>query len=675
MTGSTRRPCDEAPVFTGLDATSFTYAFEMKFGRHETDARGQPCFVEDGDHRAAFRLRRISKALDSLRKDNEAAYKRLIEPVRSFLDDVTMGHPGTNGRPLLFAASPAQPEAESRRVWAVRPKNWTYEFESSTTRLYVPPARRLLPLRLRDTFCVFESGRVFYLLTLTQDAKPGEDDDDDVWPDPDTPLAGNTEEPEAPDEPDSPRLIHATDEYGVLQFQQLVFNRNAASGDARYLGFAHRVKKPALAAIDDGTDADYCSLVDLAEHRLRALEQAAAGGADNGISCVLAPYHILPRGTSGTPLDRARFTTGSLQRLCVAIESDEMLRVSELTHCLYDADARPKPALRAEKQGPEVLDIAPVNTAWSRRYLTNRRGKRRPHASRTELYDRTSLAFAGLAQGVPDFPWQDESEVFDSTRPTYFSVESSHYVHPRFVLEVAKSWRSYEQARPEIGTCPYLLLMFMVAIHDELVVSEMEREIDDMVYADSGDAPRWWRRGHGTKQDERFRVIPLRGVLQVLRDARRMGGSGAGIIETNLTRRFELFRWSSVQRSGNIFRYSKERGALTAIQEAMGTSARFDRAHATVDRMESLIEDVSSLKDTYANQRTNWLLFVLTLVSIVSLPKAVAELLVTVEQGKPTSPNYGWVIGAMLALLGGWFLVNLRKGIRRRQERRISKSS
>ncbi|MBX3595470.1 hypothetical protein [Sphingomonas sp.] len=685
MSGGTR-PCNEAPIFTGLTETSFTYAFELHFGNWRTDGAGSRSFVREDAHRAGFRLRQISEALDGLKTTDAPLYQRLIDPVRSFLDDVTTGSPGTNGRPLLFAASAAEPDAASRRVWVVRPESWTYEYESLTTRLYVP-GERLLPFRMRDTFCVFESGRIFYLITLTQDAMEAAETQEVAWPDPDAVAGPAHPARKGSDltEPASASLPAPIDEYAVLQFQQLVMDRNRRAGEAGYLGFVHAAAEPAIAAIDSGA-MPVCSLIDLADRRLDTLIEEARAGRANGVSAILSRYDILPLdAATGRPLAREPLSRHSLRRLCVALESDVLLRVSELTHCLYDPRARPEPETRPGHTPPAKPDIAGMDADWSRAHgVPPPPGARRPHAdpdicraaptdgaAPTQLYDRSALAFAGLAQGVPDFPWQDESEIFDSTRPAYFSVESSHYVHPRFVLEVAKSWRSYQQARPEIGTCPYLLLMFMVALHDELIVDDIENQVDHMVYADgpSRSPGQWLRRAAPTAS--RYRAVPLLSVLRVLDGARKLGGSGVHILERNLSCRFELFRWSSIQRSGNIFRYAKERGALTAIQDAMGTNARFERAHANVDRMESLVEDVSALKATYAAQRTNWLLFVLTLVSVMTLPKGFAELLLltkitTVNQ----SPQYLWVLGALATLLGGWFVFNLWYGSRGRRAAR-----
>jgi hypothetical protein len=230
------------------------------------------------------------------------------------------------------------------------------------------------------------------------------------------------------------------------------------------------------------------------------------------------------------------------------------------------------------------------------------------------------------------------------------SVESAIYTHPRFVLEVAKSWRSFNAARPAIGTCPYLLLMFVVSLHDELVVAEMERVIDDLIYRPGA---------HG---GQRTRSYPMSDVRSILIHAKAMFGEQEAILQANLHQRLELFRWSSVHRSGNIFRYPKERGALEAIQKAMATGTRFDRAHNTIDRMESLVEDVANLKSAYASRRTNGLLLLLAIVGVIGIPKSLKEFLETLGV---TGIHKGWFLGTSALLAGAlfwWFLSHWRRG-------------
>lgn len=612
----------EAPVFRDLDAAAFTFAFELTY----LDDAGQPA------ERCAFRLREISDAMSRSRKGTDAerkAFSTLVQPVRSFLDDVTMGPAGTNGRPALFAASGARPNAESRSVWLCRPETWRYEYENEVSELAVEPAQRFHPFRLRDSFAAFESGRIFYLLTLTRQARGDE---------------ATRKDKADPADPDLKReaRLPAIDEYAVLQLQQLALQPADCAGDAGYLAFCRGKARP------DKT-SELLSLIELAERRLQELE-AANAPRPNGIADVLRARDMI-----GNDYRRRALDASSLHRMAIGIESDTLLDTADRVNRRF----LPPDLAAAKRMGwiAEAQQIDDVRFRWEGTFgKMPPRGKRRAHDNPDNRFDRDYLVFAGLAQGVPDFPYQDESEVHDSTRPAFTSVESAIYTHPRFVLEIAKSWRSFNTARPAIGTCPYLLLMFAVSLHDELVVAEMERVIDDLIY----------RAGaHG---DHDTRSFPMSDVRSILLHAKAMFGEQEAILQANLHQRLELFRWSSVHRSGNIFRYPKERGALEAIQAAMATGTRFDRAHNTIDRMESLVEDVASLKSAYASRRTNGLLLLLAIVGVIGIPKSLKEFLETLGV---TGIHKGWFIGASALLLGAllwWFVAHWRRG------RRITRS-
>lgn len=613
----------ETPAFRDLDATAFTFAFELTYH----DGSGQP--VE----RSAFRLREISDAMSRSRAGTDQerkAFTTLVQPIRSFLDDVTMGPAGTNGRPALFAASGARPNAESRSVWLCRPERWQYEYENEVSELAVAPAQRFHHFRLRDSFAAFESGRIFYLLTLTQQA-PG----DEV-------TRKGQSDPADPDMACDTQRV-PIDEYAILQLQQLALDPDEYADDATYLAFCRNRECPA-----DTTG--FLSLIQLAEQRLQELETNDAA-RPSGVADVMRARDMI-----GHDHQRRSLTADSLQRLAIGIESDTLLDTADRVNRKF----LPPDQAAASRMGWIAHDqeIEDIRGRWEAMFgNAPSSGGRRAHDNPDNAFDRDFLVFAGLAQGIPDFPYQDESEVHDSTRPAFMSVESAIYTHPRFVLEVAKSWRSFNAARPAIGTCPYLLLMFVVSLHDELVVAEMERVIDDLIYRPGA---------HG---DQHTRSYPMSDVRSILLHAKAMFGEQEAILQANLHQRLELFRWSSVHRSGNIFRYPKERGALEAIQKTMATGTRFDRAHNTIDRMESLVEDVANLKSSYASRRTNGLLLLLAIVGVIGIPKSLKEFLETLGVA---GIHKGWFIGTSAMLLGAllwWFLAHWRRGRRITRQR------
>lgn len=547
----------ENPAFAGIAEASFSFAFELRVApRDEADA----------PPRAAYRLEHIEATLEQHAKADAA----LVEPVRSFLDDVTTGPPGRNGRPLIFAASATPMESPERQIEMRRPPHWHYKAEGKRIELSVDGGEGArVPMRLLDTFCAFEGGRLFYVLTLT--------------------LA--------------PGSGAAIDEYSVLQLEAMAIDPRRLLGSAAHLDFAW----PGGAG----------SLLALAEARLDALE-AEAAPRPNGVADILRRFDIIRVAERREPLKG-----GDLKGLCVAIEDDRLVTLAE----------------RAE------------HDTWNRTGAADEGGAGLPlHSDPDNDLAHDLLAFAGMVQGIADFPYQDDSEVHDSTRRTNHSVESALYAHPRFLIEVGTSWRTFQEARPDLGTCPYLLLMWLVAINDELVISEMEAEIDAMVYAP------------GT---EEWRAVPLADIDSVLGQADSAAGrDGAGLIASNLRRRFELFRWRSINRSSNVFRYPKEKQALEAIQASMGTAGRFERAHGLVDRIKALVEDVSALQSTYAERRssaaerkTNALLAAIAILGAIALPKAVRDAVETWGH----SPAMVIAPVAALAAVGLWLVLRARR--------------
>ena len=532
----------ETPAFPSIAGASFSFAFELGFAPE----RGTTA-------PSAIVLRAICTDLAQDRAVQEA----LVEPTRSYLDDVTTGPPGHNGRPMLFLASAAAAESPDRQVAMMRDSAWRYRYENETRELAT--IHRRLDLRLHDSFCVFESGRAFYILSLVVPPASGQD----------------------------------LDEYAVLQLQSLAILPDDEDC-ARDSG------EPVFAwTASDGEDFTG-SLFELAEARVAALERISEDNpCPDAIRDLLDRYHIRPPGHRRLRIDRA-----SLRNLCVSIEDEALVRAAERANAVFGHDGDKKSTSHDSK--PAALD--------------REAGMPPAHADPGNAIDRSLLALAGLATGVPDFPWQDNSEVHDSTQPAATSVDSVLYVHPRFVLEVAREWRSFESSLGTLGNCPYLLLMWLASLHDELTVETIERGIEAMVF----------EPGRGTSP---YRAIPLADVDSVRRGAQRiLGSDGNRLLERNLRRRLDLFRLSTIHRSGKLFRYPKETAAFACLLEAKGTETRFDRTEATIDRIEGLVEDATTMKSAYAEKRTNQVLAAIAFFGLVSIAGDLAGLFGNEEQ-------------------------------------------
>lgn len=619
------RELDELAVFPDIRRVSVGFAFDVSEFRERASATPEP-----RSKRSAFRLLKLSKRLEleaeafkkRLGEDN-TVHGRLIEPVRSFLDDVTNGPPGINGRPLLMLASGADENDQNRIVRLHRPATWDYEFEGETTILsttrpdgHGEEGAKGIELRLRDSFCVFESGRIYYVLHLVQPGPDEETDDSEPQPDDAAPLL---------------------DEYGILQLQQLGMESERA-GRADYLAFEWNDEK--------------LSLLEFANARLGALCQLSAGRPLHAVTDFLRPNKLL---RSHEPLS---VDAADLVGMCIGIEDERVQRTADYVFRRLDA----KRGKDDPERPPEVVEC---DAAWEKKCTANvpihydpKNSIGKPStgesaADRTKL-GRTALALAGLATGVPDFPFQDESEVHDSTRSTAQSVESALFTHPQFQLEVGRNWRSFREALDALGNCPYLYLTWMVTIHDEMTVAAMEHELESLIYDPDGEAAKLeWEEGRALSS-------PLTDVVELLNSASKLLGQDADVLERNLRQRLEIFRWEAIHRCGNMFRYPKETAALAAVREAKGTNRRFEEVHSTLDRLESLVEDVSTLASAYSERRTNRLLIIIALLGLISVPKGIDDLAAVWNGGS------GWLnVAATLAGLGLLTIYVIRVGPRR----------
>jgi hypothetical protein len=118
----------------------------------------------------------------------------------------------------------------------------------------------------------------------------------------------------------------------------------------------------------------------------------------------------------------------------------------------------------------------------------------------------------------------------------------------------------------------------------------------------------------------------LADVVTLLQSASKSFAQKPDVLEGNLRKRLEIFRWESIHRCGNMFRYPKEIAALDAVRGALGTTRRFEEVHAMLDRLESLVEDVSTVSRAYAERATNRLLLFLALFGLLTMPRGLKDL-------------------------------------------------
>jgi hypothetical protein len=541
------RDYSERPVFGDIGIGSFSFAFELYPSKQD---------------RQAFQLEEVWRGL------GPELRKALIGPFASYLDDVTTGKPGRNGRPLIFLAKPP----ETRLAVDVRrDPQWIYEAEGLSKRLHVDPGRLGHKLLVRDAFCAFRSGRLFYILSLALPRRSGQ------------PI----------------------DEYFIIQMQRLAMDPNAAAGlsflyrgaaDATLIGFtrarlAELVAEPRNAPlsglrriVEDKGLLDRDEIEALRHAELESDDTAARSNPGGG-----AGHHGIVR----------------LRGLCIGIVNEALMEAAQRA-CRKFGHGQPAEGEAQARRPGRVRELV--------RSLISREVEDEPPSLplHNDGQGRALFALSGLAQGVADFGVQDPGELRDATCPANQAEGYVLFAHPAFLLEIARNWRAVVRCRHSVGTCPYLMLIWIAAIHADLLVAELERGIDDMVYQ--------------SERKKDFRAVALGDLRDALQGAHYpFAANGERLLRENLQQRLALVGNALMHQSSTLFRYPKEKGDLAAALEVMGTTARFERAQLLLEKVEDLVEDVIDQRRSYTEQLTNALLLTLALMGIIAVPKMVQE--------------------------------------------------
>jgi GNAT superfamily N-acetyltransferase len=566
----------ESPSLKDVSSFSIAYIFELQI---ERPRRAGPM--------RAFRLDAIHHALDP---DDEggrgkrsaeqqakarAVFEALLEPLESYHDDVTAGPPGRGGRPLVFGAEGPEDVSPGRAVTLVRPARWRYAAEGRRVEMIAEESRRTLALEFRDTFCAFESGRLFYMISFE-------------------PAAGTS-----------------IDEYGIIQLQKLGHPTWSTESLRELMRFRWH-----------GEDHGLMALITA---RLAQLD-ADKDPEPNGLRDVVKAQ-ILEDDETLAPLDWRR-----LRGMVVGVEDGEtfqaVLDTADTSDVIATCGGTVLVAEPQDKSAPPPPHVDP----------------KMPEAGRR------ALALAGILQSVPDFPFQGGAEIWDSTRRIHGDGESfAVFSHPSFVVQVSTDWRSMRDARGCLAHCPYLLLTWMVAAHDEIIVTEMEDQFSELLY--------------GWGETDARRAEPLADLSKTLRTISRQLISGPSkALRRSLRLRLELFRRLTVNRSRTIFRYEAEITTLAAMSEARGTDARFERVLDLLDRYENMVEDIQGLGQMESDRRLNVILGIVALMGTISVAADLNQAgWWPFRDGDPTAILFktaGVVLAAVIVLL---LLTRLRK--------------
>lgn len=183
---------------------------------------------------------------------------------------------------------------------------------------------------------------------------------------------------------------------------------------------------------------------------------------------------------------------------------------------------------------------------------------------------------SGFTQNVIDFFWQDGLEVYDGAYPLFPEMGQNTqnlgyflYATASSMYEIVKRSRSLGVGTSWIGTCPYLFLVHITAMHNEWLVQKYEKSVDDVV----------------------------RSIEKSLEAQSKSMGQDWTILDEILDEMntFKLRTFKDVHKhySFNIFRYDTERAFFQELEQARGTPQRWQYWNRVLEQ----------LKDTIASQR------------------------------------------------------------------------
>jgi hypothetical protein len=194
---------------------------------------------------------------------------------------------------------------------------------------------------------------------------------------------------------------------------------------------------------------------------------------------------------------------------------------------------------------------------------------------------------SGFFQNIIDFLNQDVSELRDGTDPVYPKTgeqeEEAFFIrlaNGRALYQVVSRSRSLEAGYDYIGTCPYVFLVHLMALHNEFLVRKYEIETHML---------------QEQLADERLTAYGnLDALLKRLEPADTRELKKA--TQAFYTFRYQAFAVYKRHLYSNTFRYDTERDLFDDLQRIRSTRARLDRCDRILAGLDKTIEDIEEDK-------------------------------------------------------------------------------
>lgn len=230
------------------------------------------------------------------------------------------------------------------------------------------------------------------------------------------------------------------------------------------------------------------------------------------------------------------------------------------------------------------------------------------------------LFLAGFNQNIIDFMNQDASEVLDSTDPIYPTNDVQkkeaffyRFANPRAITSFVRKSRSLEVGNDWIGTCPYLFLIHVVALHNEFLAREYEEAASDLVHE-----------------------------AETATDGELAEKLAESFYDFNRKEYIEYKR----HRYPNVFRYDTERDTFSEVEKIRGTDRKSEYIETLIGNLQ---EQARDFEGRLMNKETRVMNKLLIAISIFTILQVYLELL---TQWKTTGASSLWLaVGSYIAFL------------------------
>ncbi len=207
---------------------------------------------------------------------------------------------------------------------------------------------------------------------------------------------------------------------------------------------------------------------------------------------------------------------------------------------------------------------------------------------------------AGFFQNIIDFLNQDVSELRDGTDPAYPRTKEQQeealfvrYANGRSLFQVAATSRSLDVGNNYIGTCPYLFLVHLMALHNEFLIRRYEAEVAALQ-----------NRLEDPGLTELGNIGALLGALSTEAPSRPAVPAREIHKATAQFYAFRLKAFTVFKRHlyDNTLRYDTERDLYTELERIRGIGTRIVRCESIVAGLDRTMKDLEDDK-RYREQR------------------------------------------------------------------------